>query len=83
VKKDPEWYVIWDPDTGECIEVLDANVSCNPYVGMDYAGHCGGCDNCMLMQADYGGLKVERLVLQAYETVGDAVGRRQEERRGT
>lgn len=23
---------------------------CKPYAGGDYNGHCGGCDECMLMQ---------------------------------
>lgn len=75
MKKDPCLYAVLDPETGECIQVLDGNVSCNPYVGMDYAGHCGGCDNCMLMQAEHGGCKIKRLVLREFETVGDAVGR--------
>ena len=26
--------------------------SCTPYSGADYLGHCGGCDECMLLQEE-------------------------------
>lgn len=41
-----------DPDDGGCVEVLDLNESCRPYGPND---RCGGCDECMYMQACHGG----------------------------
>lgn len=75
MKKEPNWYIVLDPETKECVEVLDYNVSCNPYLGGDYSGHCGGCDTCLLMQAEYWGFDVKPLILGEFETLGDAMGR--------
>lgn len=70
-KGEPSWYAVWHLETGECLEVIDAEDACIPYAGMDYTGHCGGCGNCLLMQADYyEGVESERVILQGHETLG-------------
>ena len=40
---------------GKVVQTIDIDDNCNPYAGGDYHGHCGGCGNCMAMQADYAG----------------------------
>lgn len=32
---------------------LDTWDACRPYTSEDYNGHCGGCDECLLMQATH------------------------------
>jgi hypothetical protein len=54
-EKSHDWVVIENPKTGTIVQVLDQNDSCQPYVGFDYAGHCGGCGKCMTMQAEHAG----------------------------
>lgn len=69
------WYIVSNPKTGRLIELLNEDEACQPYVGWDYVGHCGGCDSCMLMQAQHAGMKVECLELESGETLGDGLGR--------
>ena len=57
--KKHDWVAVLDPETGDCVEMIDGNDCCEPYAGGDYQGHCGGCGNCMLMQAEHGKFKLK------------------------
>ncbi len=44
---------------GKVVQTIDLDENCMPYRGGDYHGHCGGCGNCMGMQATYAGYKLQ------------------------
>jgi len=46
---------IIDPKTKKVVQTIDLDENCNPYSGSDYYGHCGGCGNCLAMQASHWG----------------------------
>jgi len=60
-------------DGGTWIDVLDPSVSCHPYAGGDYNGHCGGCDTCMIMQAEHAGMNL-RSITEAEAAAGGRPG---------
>jgi hypothetical protein len=67
IHKDPEtgkkkwWFVIRCPETGELLDVLEEGKDCTPWNSAgDYHGHCGGCTNCLVMQAEHAKLSVGR-----------------------
>ena len=61
---DTGWVAVLDPETLDIVQILDDNEGCEPYAGGDYAGHCGGCDSCLLMQATHNGMKVRGMSWQ-------------------
>lgn len=67
--------IIWD---GKICETLDPKDNCGGYAA--YGGHCGGCGNCLLMQAVHYGYKLVDIDLQEGETESDAVTRALRER---
>jgi hypothetical protein len=65
--------VVWDTDTGDAVQVLDEAERCVEYSGSEYYGLCGGCDRCLLMQAEHYGFEVQRVELAGSKTVDEAV----------
>lgn len=51
MKATSKWIEVLD-DQGRIIQELDENDNCHPYEPND---RCGGCGECMLMQASYHG----------------------------
>lgn len=55
----PKRYTVFN-DEGTVVAVLDPGKDdCTPYAGGDYNGHCGGCDTCLLMQAEHVEMRIE------------------------
>jgi hypothetical protein len=46
--------------------------NCKPY---EFGDLCGGCDNCLMMQAEHAGYDLAKVNFKGFETLGDAVGR--------
>ena len=67
---EPRWVVVLDD--GEAVEILDMKDSCLPYEPND---RCGGCGECLIMQADHYGYKIDYVRPRESETLGDALGR--------
>ena len=64
------WYIIRSSDTGEIAGVDPADDSCRPYEPND---RCGGCGECLMMQAAHSGFDVEFLPAEHSEATKAAV----------
>lgn len=49
-------YRIYDPDTNECVQELEEDRPCRAQRGLEPMNEaCGGCTECLLMQARHAG----------------------------
>lgn len=59
----PEWVAFLN-EKGEVVQVVDAKDSCNSYEPND---RCGGCGECLLMQAIHYGYNYRAATKEEYE----------------
>ena len=55
-------------DEDKVVAVLDDRKSCMPSAAM--SNYCGGCDSCLLMQADHAKMRVESETIPFEHVVG-------------